>query len=166
MSNMDKRLRELLGGFKARKGVTIPVLQTVQDEYGYIPKEVFPLMEEILGIPASKAYGVATFYAQFRLEPRGRHTIKLCNGTACHVKGAETLLGALRNDLGLQDEDTTKDMLFTLEVVSCLGCCSLAPVMMVDDVTYGEVTIEKTRSVVANIRKKDQAGEMGGKKND
>ena len=164
MSNMEKRLRELLGGFKGRKGVTIPVLQAVQDEYGYIPEETFRLIEEILGIPASKAYGVATFYAQFRLKPRGRHIIKLCNGTACHVKGVETLLGALRDDLGLQDEDTTKDKLFTLEVVACLGCCSLAPVIMIDGVSYGELNIEKMRSVVASVRKKDQE-QMGGKKN-
>ncbi len=154
-----ERLLELISPFKGMKGATIPVLQAVQNEYGYLPEESFQVMEEVLSIPASKAFGVATFYAQFRLDPVGKHLIKVCDGTACHVKGSETLLSALRDYLDLKEEDTTEDRLFTLEQVACLGCCSLAPVMMIGDTTYGSLTIEKMRNIIDSYRKGGEEGE-------
>lgn len=147
-----ERMVELITPFKGKKGITIPVLQAIQGEYGYLPEVCFDLIEEILSIPASKAYGVATFYAQFRLTPTGKHLIKVCDGTACHVKGSETLLTVLRDYLGLDGKDTTEDLMFTLEEVACLGCCSLAPVMMIGDTTYGSLTIEKMRNIIDEYR--------------
>lgn len=152
MKVSKKRLLELITPFKGMQGVTIPVLQAVQGEYGYLPAESFDMIEEELSIPASKAYGVATFYAQFRLTPTGKYLIKVCDGTACHVKGSETLLSALRDHLELEDTDTTEDLMFTLEEVACLGCCSLAPVMMIGDTTYGSLTIEKMRKIIDEHR--------------
>jgi NADH-quinone oxidoreductase subunit E len=154
-----ERLLELISPFKGLKGATIPVLQAVQDEYGYLPRESFGVIEEILSIPSSKAFGVATFYAQFRLDPVGKHIIKVCDGTACHVKGSETLLTALKDYLDLDGVDTTEDRSFTLEQVACLGCCSLAPVMMIDDTTYGSLTIEKMRSIIDEYRNGGGSGE-------
>ncbi len=148
-----ERLLELISPFKGMKGATIPVLQAVQDEYGHLPEESFQVIEEVLSIPASKTYGVATFYAQFRLQPVGKHLIKICDGTACHVKGSETLITALKGYLKLKEEDTTEDGNFTLEQVACLGCCSLAPVMMIDDTTYGSLTIEKMKGIIDDHRK-------------
>jgi len=128
--------------------MTIPVLQMIQTEFGYLPPETFSIIEEVLGISASKAYGVATFYAQFRKEHIGKHLIKACDGTACHVKGSQTLLVSLRDHLDLGEGHTSPDGLFTLEEVACLGCCSLAPVMMIDDTTYGNLTIEKMKGII------------------
>lgn len=153
MTPKAKDIREIVAPFKGDPGATIPVLQAVQNVYGYLPEETFSIIEEEMGIPSSKAYGVATFYAQFRLSPVGKHIVKLCDGTACHVKGSQTLLSSLRDHLGLKDSDSTEDGTFTLEIVACLGCCSLAPVMMIDDVTYGNLTIEKMKDIIESVRK-------------
>lgn len=155
-----KELRQIICGFGGKRGATIPVLQAVQEKYGHLPVETFSIMEEVLGISASKAYGVATFFAQFRLTPYGKNVIKMCNGTACHVKGAETLLSTMKEDLGLSEGvDTTSDGLFTLEEVACLGCCSLAPVMMIGDTTYGDLNVEKIRSIIGSYKKGGGADE-------
>ncbi|MFO8051379.1 MAG: NADH-quinone oxidoreductase subunit NuoE [Thermoplasmatota archaeon] len=153
MKISENRIRDLIAPFKGSKGVTIPVLQAVQNEFGHIPPEAFQIIESEIGIPTSKSYGVATFYAQFRLAPIGKHIIKVCNGTACHVKGAETIVKALRDHLGLETLDTTEDKLFTIDEVACLGCCSLAPVMMIDDTTYGNLTIDKMKDVLERYGK-------------
>ena len=145
-------LRDIITPFKGIDGATIPVLQAIQKRFGYLPEESFGIIEEIMDIPASTTYGVATFYAQFRLKPVGKHLIKACDGTACHVKGSRTILASLRDELGLKENDTTEDLEFTLEEVACLGCCSLAPVMMIDDTTYGNLTIEKVREIIATYR--------------
>ena len=145
-------LRDIITPFKGSDGVTIPVLQAIQKRFGYLPEESFRMIEEIMDIPSSTTYGVATFYAQFRLKPVGKHLIKACDGTACHVKGSQTILIALREELGLKERDTTEDHAFTLEEVACLGCCSLAPVMMIDDTTYGNLTIDKIREIIATYR--------------
>ena len=153
MGDIQSSIKEIIGRFKGVSGATIPVLQAVQNEFGYLPEETFSVVEEVLGIPSSKSYGVATFYAQFRMKPVGSHLIKICDGTACHVKGSVTLIEALKEDLDLGGGDTTKDGVFTLEEVACLGCCSLAPVMMIDDTTYGGLTIEKVREIIDSYRK-------------
>ncbi len=155
MEATASQLLDLIRPFKGQVGITIPVLQAIQTNLGYLPTESFDLIEQELGIPASKVYGVATFYAQFRMTPVGQHLIKVCDGTACHVKGSVTILTAVRDHLGLDGEDTTDDRLFTMEEVACLGCCSLAPVMMIDGTTYGNLTVEKTREILDSFRGKE-----------
>jgi len=155
MEATASQLIDLIRPFKGRVGATIPVLQAIQTSMGYLPPESFDLIEQELGIPASKAYGVATFYAQFRTTPVGKHLIKVCDGTACHVRGSVTILLAIRDHLGLAGSDTTDDKVFTLEEVACLGCCSLAPVMMIGDMTYGSLTFEKTREILDSYRAKE-----------
>ena len=138
--------------FKGKKGITIPVLQAAQSIYGYIPREAFERLARDLRLNESDMYGVATFYAQFRLSPVGKHIIKVCHGTACHVQNAGSITDALREALDVTDGGTTKDRLFTLESVACLGCCSLAPVMMIGDDTYGKLTGKEAVRVVGEIR--------------
>jgi len=156
MEATASQLIDIIQPFKGQTGVTIPVLQAIQTTMGYLPPESFDLIEQELGIPASKAYGVATFYAQFRTTPVGKNLIKVCDGTACHVKGSETLAGAIRDYLHLEAEaDTTADRLFTVEEVACLGCCSLAPVMMIGETTYGNLNVERTRQILDEYRAKE-----------
>jgi NADH:ubiquinone oxidoreductase subunit E len=156
MEATASQLVDLIRPFKGKTGATIPVLQAIQTSVGYLPPESFDLIEREIGIPASKAYGVATFYAQFRMAPVGKHIIKLCDGTACHVKGSETISTAIRDHLGLEgDQDTTADRFYTVEEVACLGCCSLAPVLMIGETTYGNLNVEKTREVLDEYRRKE-----------
>ena len=156
MEATASQLIELIQPFKGQDGVTIPVLQAIQTSLGYLPPESFDLIERELGIPASKAYGVATFYAQFRMAPVGKNIIKVCDGTACHVKGSETIATAIRDYLEIPaGEDTTGDRVFTVEEVACIGCCSLAPVMMIGETTYGNLNVEKTRQILDDYRAKE-----------
>lgn len=130
----------------------ITILQEVQKTYGYLPEEVLTFVATSLDLPPARVYGVATFYAHFTLEPKGENIVRLCDGTACHVKGAEDILNALRDRLGLVGEDvTTSDQLFTVETVSCLGACGLAPVMTVNDKVYGQVSPDQAVEVVEEI---------------
>ena len=117
----------------------IPLLQRLQDLYGYLPREIILEIASRTGLPASRMFGVATFYAQFYLEPRGRHIIRCCRGTACHVKGGKNIIQAIRRELGINEGGTTEDLRFTFETVACLGTCFLAPVIMVDGDYYGSV---------------------------
>jgi NADH-quinone oxidoreductase subunit E len=130
----------------------IPLLQGVQETYGYIPEVAFYKLAEEAGLKLNDMYGVATFYAQFRLNPVGKHIIKVCHGTACHVQNANSITDALQESLGIKDGETTEDRIFTLESVACLGCCSLAPVMMLGDETYGKLTGSEAVSIVKNIK--------------
>ncbi|MHC4501576.1 MAG: NADH-quinone oxidoreductase subunit NuoE [Planctomycetota bacterium] len=125
----------------------IPILQKIQQVYGYLPPGVLMAVSERTGIPASRIYGVATFYEQFHLEPHGRHTIRCCRGTACHVKGGPNIAGAVRRVLGVEAGQTTEDMRFTFETVACLGTCFLAPAMMVNNDYYGHLTAGKVRGI-------------------
>jgi len=124
---------------KVGSGDLIPVLQKVQKEYGYLPREVLLEVSDLTGIAASQIYGVATFYEQFYLEPHGRHTVKCCRGTACHVNRGAEIIGAITEKLGVEPGGTTDDMRFTFETVACLGTCFLAPVIMVNDDYYGNL---------------------------
>jgi len=126
----------------------IPILQQIQDAYGYLPGEILMEVSKRTGIHASRMYGVATFYEQFHLEPQGRHTIKCCRGTACHVEGSREIINATKRHLGIDQGETTEDMLFTLETVACLGTCFLAPVMMVDKDYYGHVTANNVKPII------------------
>jgi len=148
-------IQPLIEKYKNKKGNLIPLLQGTQQIYGYIPKSAFYKISEETGLNISDMYGVATFYAQFRLKPVGKHIIKVCHGTACHVQNANSITEALQESLGVKDGDTTEDRLFTLESVACLGCCSLAPVMMIDEETYGKLTGKEAVNIIKNIKIKE-----------
>ena len=130
------------------KGATITILQGVQEEFGYIPSESLTYIAQKTGMKEAKLYGVATFYTQFRMNPVGKNLILLCQGTACHVNGASTIEKAICEELGITEGETTPDKIFTFTNVACLGCCSLAPVMMINGETYAERTPEKTGEVL------------------
>lgn len=145
-------LEPLITRYKGKKGNVIPLLQGTQEIYGFIPRAAFERISQETGLPLSDMFGVATFYAQFRLKPVGKHIIKVCHGTACHVQNAKEITESLEEALKVKDGETTEDRLFTLESVACLGCCSLAPVMMIGDQTYGKLTGNEAVKVIKNIR--------------
>jgi NADH-quinone oxidoreductase subunit E len=147
---------DLIKKYKDKKGKMIPLLQGTQVTYGYIPKAAFEKLAAETGLEMSDMYGVATFYAQFRLKPVGKHIIKACHGTACHVQNASKISESLEEALKIVDGETTEDRLFTLESVACLGCCSLAPVMMIGENTYGKLTGAEAVKIVKNIALKEQ----------
>ncbi|MDQ7824348.1 MAG: NADH-quinone oxidoreductase subunit NuoE [Candidatus Eremiobacteraeota bacterium] len=138
--------------YRGEKGVLIPLLQAAQEEYSYIPAAAMEKIATVTSIPISEIYGVVTFYKQFRLTPPGKHIIRVCDGTACHVNDSMTVLDSLKNVLSVEAEETTKDGLFTLVTVACLGCCSLAPVMMIDESTYGRLTPTAIEKVIKGYR--------------
>lgn len=136
----------------------IPILQEVQESYRYLPEEVLVFVATSLDLPPARVFGVATFYAHFTLKPKGKYVFRLCDGTACHVRGSEPILHALREKLGFaaKDENTTADMLFTVETVSCLGACGLAPVLVVNEDVHGQVTPESAVALLEEIRAKEK----------
>lgn len=141
------------------RGALIPLLQQVQAEVGYLPPEVMGRIAERAGVSAARVFGVASFYSQFRLEPAGRHIIRVCQGTACHVQGAVAITEAVCDELGVEEGGTTPDGKFTLEPVACLGCCSLAPVIMIDEDTFGRLTPDGAREVIRNFDTEEKAGD-------
>jgi len=141
---------------RKQHGALIPLLQSAQDSYGYIPEKAIHYIGEVVNIPAAEIYGVVTFYSQFRLKPLGKHVVRICEGTACHVNGAKNVLKVLQNELGIAVGETTDDGLFSLQSVACLGCCSLAPVIMIDDDTHGNLTADKTKKVIKKYREGDR----------
>ncbi len=146
------RLNETLEKYKNIKGSLITVLQKAQEIYGYLPTDVIYKIAEELNLTPAKVMGVATFYTQFRFKPVGKYLIMLCQGTACHVNGSERIEKTIKEELGISDGETTEDGLFTLKNVACLGCCSLSPVMMINEETYGSLTPEKVRNILKNLK--------------
>ena len=143
------KLDEVLADLGSRKGTLIPILQKSQDIFGYLPREILIHISEKIKTPLSKVYGVVSFYAQFHLNPRGRNIIRSCQGTACHVRGAKSILAELKKHLGLgDDETTTKDLKYTLESVACIGCCGLAPVIMINDDTHGRLSSDMIEGIL------------------
>ncbi|HHX75325.1 MAG TPA: NADH-quinone oxidoreductase subunit NuoE [Firmicutes bacterium] len=140
----------ILEKYKGQKGAIIPILQAIQGEYGYLPREALEYAAKKLRLPVSRLYGVATFYAQFHLNPRGKNIIRVCQGTACHVRGGARILETLKEQLQLEVGGTTADLKFTLESVACIGACGLAPAVMINDDTYGRLTPEKIREILQN----------------
>ncbi|MGC8777147.1 MAG: NADH-quinone oxidoreductase subunit NuoE [Candidatus Caldatribacteriaceae bacterium] len=127
----------------------VGILQEVQEEYRYLPEEILTYIATALGVSPAYVYGVATFYAQFSLKPKGKHIIRVCDGTACHVKGSSAVLKYVREYLGLREgEDTTRDLLFTVETVACIGACALAPAMMVNEDVYGLLDEAKVKEIL------------------
>ena len=147
---MRKELAEVLSPYRGQRGATIPVLQKAQQEIGYLPEDIISEIAEFLGMTKNEVYGVATFYAQFRFERQGEHTVKCCQGTACYVQGGRRILDAVVKELGLAEgKSTTEDYKFSLEKVACFGSCALAPVMVVDKTVYGRLTPAKAREILA-----------------
>ncbi|MCX6557361.1 MAG: NADH-quinone oxidoreductase subunit NuoE [Candidatus Aminicenantes bacterium] len=145
-----------LWNYEGERGALIPLLQAAQDTYGYIPESAIDQISEIVGLPAAEIYGVITFYSQFRLKPLGKYLIKICDGTACHVNGSERIADTIEDELQVSGNDTTEDGLFTLQKVACLGCCSLSPVIMINDETYGRLTPKKVQQLLKEYKIKAQ----------
>jgi NADH-quinone oxidoreductase subunit E len=155
-----ERACDILDKYERNPHKLIPILQEMQAEYKYLPEEIMTFISVALGISPSTVYGVATFYAHFTLEPKGKYVIKVCDGTACHVKASDGILKALEKELGLNKENkTTKDMMFTLETVACLGACGLAPVVLINDRVHGLMTPESTIALLSEIKKEELGNE-------
>jgi len=146
---MRERLSPILEPYRGHKESLIPVLQKVQGEVGYLPEEAVSEIAHFLGLSRSQIYGVASFYAQFRFERQGEHTVKVCQGTACHVRGARRILETVIQQLGIKPGGTTEDYKYSLERVACFGSCALAPVMVVNKTVYGRMTTTKAREVLS-----------------
>jgi NADH-quinone oxidoreductase subunit E len=165
---VDLRIAErLVGEFLSANAVDdgrlladllIPLLQKIQDAYGYLPATVLEWVSGRTGIPLSRMYGVATFYAQFSLEPRGKHAIRPCRGTACHVRGGKKIISTIRGALGLEDGETSPDMAFSFETVACLGACALAPVTVVDSTYYGKMTSRRAEQMIRQLKELEGEG--------
>jgi NADH-quinone oxidoreductase subunit E len=150
---MEDRLTEIVPS-RGRKGDLIPILQKIQAEFGYLPEEAMAKAAEAIGLTESKVFGVASFYAQFRFTPIGKNRIMVCRGTACHVKGAPRILEELERVLGIKEGETTPDLEYTLESVACIGCCALAPCIMVNNKdVHGRLTPQKVSDTFANQKK-------------
>lgn len=139
----------------ASEGSLITVLQRAQEIYGYLPTDVMYAVADRLSVSPARVMGVATFYTQFRLAPVGKYLIMLCKGTACHVNGAETIEKTLCGELGIKDGETTADGLFSLKTVACLGCCSLSPVMMINEEVFGSLTSQRAVEIINGIRERE-----------
>ena len=148
-------LKDVLDHYADVKGSLITILQKTQEIYGYIPIDAVYHISERTGLTPAKIMGVATFYSQFRFQAVGKYLIMICKGTACYVNGAERIIEAVQEELSIGDNQTTEDGLFSLSLVSCLGCCSLAPVMMINEDTYGSLTPDKVKKILRDIREKE-----------
>ena len=159
MSEQQKyeQLNTFISEQKDLDGPLMPVMQYAQDVFGYLPVDVQQKIAEGLNIPMTKVYGVATFYSQFVLEKQGKNIVSLCMGTACYVKGAQKILDVLEEELGVKDGQTTKDKNFTLAGTRCLGCCGLAPVMMIGEDVYGQLEPEQIPEILAKYKKQGVA---------
>lgn len=155
-------LEELLDKYQGQRGTLIPLLQGTQAAYGFVPRDAMVAIAKALGEPLSQVYGVATFYAQFRLVPRARNVVRVCHGTACHVSGAPLVSQEIERKLGIVDGENTEDMMFTIENVACLGACGMAPVMMINDRTYGKLTADKAVKAVSDFVALQEGGNGGG----
>ncbi len=130
---LEKRISPILARYAGRKGTVVPLLQDVQGEFGWLSPEAMQVVAEEVPLPLARLYGVASFYTHFYFQPRGKHVVRVCTGTACYIRGAPALVGRLEEELGIRAGETTADLSFTLETVNCVGCCALAPVVVVDD---------------------------------
>ena len=147
-----EQIETLLEEFRGEHGALIPALQKVQEYYGYLPEDAMKNVAEFFDMPASTVFGVATFYAQFHLQPRGQYIIRVCQGTACHVRGADQIAKRVSQETGINPGETTEDLHFTLESVACIGSCGLAPVLMVNDNTHGRLTPDMIPEILDKYR--------------
>ncbi len=144
LSKVDALIEPYIG----KKEMIIPALQKVQDHFGYLPRPAVEQVSKRMRIPLSRLYGVATFYAQFKMKPRGRYIIRVCKGTACHIQGSPKIAERIEDILGLESGETTDDLRFTLEEVACIGACALAPVIMINDDPHGRLTLDKIKDIL------------------
>ena len=152
-----RAIADILHNYPAQQRYSLAILQDMQRHFNYIPREGMEALAEYLDCPLSSLYAMATFYKALSLKPKGRHIIKLCDGTACHIRGSVNLVGGVERLLGIQAGETSADGQFSLELVNCLGSCALAPVMVVDDTYYGKVTMERLPEILARYRKEGQS---------
>lgn len=154
--NNFSKVCEILDSFDRQPSKIIPILQAVQEEYRYLPEEIMTFVATSLGISPARVFGVATFYSHFSLEPKGKYIIKVCDGTACHVKGSSGLIDVIRRELKLTEKKpTTDDLLFTLETVSCLGACGLAPAVVINEKVYGQVSKNQMKDLIDEYKAKE-----------
>lgn len=153
---LDERLAPVIEKFRGKKGSTIALLSSIQKTFGYLPEEALDSVSRYLNIPTAELFGVASFYSMFRFQPEGKYVVRLCRGTACHVQGSWLIGEQLQRHLGVKEGGTTEDGMFSLHFVACLGCCSLAPVMMVNGVVHGRLTPEKAVNVLESYRAGDK----------
>jgi NADH-quinone oxidoreductase subunit E len=146
-----ERINDILCSYEGRTDELIPILQQVQQIFGYLPEPAMIKIARFLRLPASTVFGVSTFYAQFKLVPSGRNIIKICRGTACHVRGAAGILGEVEKQLGIKPGESTPDLEYSLEAIACFGSCALAPVMVIGDNVYGRMTPAKAKEILTNV---------------
>jgi NADH-quinone oxidoreductase subunit E len=151
---MKSKVKAIIEKYNGERGFLVPILQDVQKEWNYLPRKALDAVSLLLDIPISQIFEVATFYRAFSLEPRGRHQVCLCTGTACHVRGAARIGDHIQRALGIQAGETTPDLEFTYETVNCLGACALGPVLTVNAEYHGQVTIGKTNKILKQLGKK------------
>ena len=152
MYKRQVQIDAILARYQGKKGSLIPILQEVQALYNYLPKDALEYIAASTGTPIAQIYGVVTFYSQFHLNPRGRNIIRVCQGTACHVRGGKVILQTIEKELGIKAGHTTEDLRFTLETVACIGACGLAPVMQVNEDTHGRLTPDKLSAILAKYQ--------------
>ncbi|MBP3876541.1 MAG: NAD(P)H-dependent oxidoreductase subunit E [Lachnospiraceae bacterium] len=145
-------INSILRQYPSEQRYCLAIMQDMQRQYNYIPREGMEALSEYLDCPLSSLYSMATFYKALSLKPKGKHIIKLCDGTACHIRGASPLKDGIRRILGINEDETTEDGLFSLELVNCLGSCALAPVLVVDETYYGKMTLEKLPGILSQYR--------------
>lgn len=158
MKNQFTNFKVELWKYQGESGALIPLLQSAQESYGYIPESAIDHISEIVGIPSADIYGVITFYSQFRLKPMGKNIIKVCDGTACHVNSSTAIIKTIESELQIGNDETTEDGMFTLQKVACLGCCSLSPVIMINDETYGLLTPKKVQQILKDYKEAEGNG--------
>lgn len=149
-ADFDRRMDQILSPYKGEEGELIPVLQKVQQAFSYVPEQAITEISRFLRIPEVTVFGVATFYAQFKLVPTGRNIIRICRGTACHVRGGARILSEVENQLGIKPGETTPDLEYSLETVACIGACALSPAMVINDKVYGRLTPQKAKEILNN----------------
>ncbi len=166
LTKLEGSLASIRQGFEGKPEELIPMLQRVQATLGYLPERALLEIAGWVKLPAATVFGAATFYTQFRFHPRGKHTIRVCRGTACHVKGSDRILNDIKTFFDIAPGETSKDGMFTLETVACFGSCALAPVVLVDDTVKGRMNPSKTRQIIQQIREADEepSGNASGSK--
>lgn len=149
-TDVKEKMTGIFARFNGKKEELIPILQETQAEFRFLPEEAMCEISRFLRIPESTIYGVSTFYSQFKLTPLGRKIVKICRGTACHVRGGGKILDEVEKRLGIQAGETTEDLEWSLETIACFGSCALAPVMVIDDVVYGRMTTSRVKDILAD----------------
>ncbi len=154
---MENTIKAIVEKYDSNKGFLVPVLQDVQKELNYLPREALDLVSKFLKVSISQVFEVATFYKAFSLEPRGKYQMALCQGTACHVRGVPLIVDHIERTLEIKDGETTEDLMYTFETVNCLGACALGPVMVVNEEYHGKMTIAKTDKLLKKLGKEGNA---------